>query len=158
MMSLYLTFIVGNEYYCIDMASVMKILSTNRIIPIHQHEKYVKGFINFNEKMVPTIDLRARFLKEVGNYNDQTRVIIVKKEKTMIGLIVDKVVEVESISNADINNSISNNHCRKSESILRIGERVIKLTHFNMLLTEKEWIEIEFLFEYSRFYNSQNSQ
>ncbi len=159
-MSLYLTFIVGNEYYCIDMANVVEILSTNRIIPIHQQEKYVKGFINFSDKMVPVIDLRTRFLKEIGNYDDKTCVIIAKKEKIMVGLIVDKIDDIMPISKSLVDNSfrLCCKNCQCAESTLQIGERRIKLVHCKMLLTEKEWMEIELLFENARFYYSKASQ
>jgi purine-binding chemotaxis protein CheW len=52
--------------------------------------------------VLPVIDLKKRLALPPSDYTDDTRIIIVKVEEIVVGLIVDGVSEVTSLSSDSI--------------------------------------------------------
>ena len=102
----YLTFSLDREEYGIGILKVKEIIGMMRIIPVPQTPKYVQGVINLRGKVIPVIDLRARFGMETIGYNERTCIIVVEvntmTDKLFIGIVVDSVSEVLTIKGADI--------------------------------------------------------
>jgi purine-binding chemotaxis protein CheW len=67
---------------------------------------YVKGVFNLRGKVIPVIDLRARFDMPEIEYGPRTCIIVVSLEghgeQVPMGLIVDGVAEVTNIAEAEI--------------------------------------------------------
>ena len=62
----YLTFSLDREEYGIRILRVKEIIGIMRITPIPQTPEYMKGVINLRGKVIPVIDLRARFGMDVA--------------------------------------------------------------------------------------------
>jgi purine-binding chemotaxis protein CheW len=105
-MEQYLSFILGEEIYGIDILRIQEIRGWENATPLPNVPHYVKGVINMRGAVVPIIDLRERFNFQNVTYDDSTVVIITKfhtedenggfKEKT-VGLVVDGVSDVEDV-------------------------------------------------------------
>lgn len=104
--SQFLTFILGNEEYGVDILQVQEIKGWDRVTPIPNTPDYIKGVINLRGAIVPIIDLRQRFTLESISYGPTTVVIVLKvsaqdKERT-IGIVVDAVSDVYNIAVDDM--------------------------------------------------------
>ncbi|HOM02431.1 MAG TPA: chemotaxis protein CheW [Acetivibrio sp.] len=98
----YLTFIVEKEYYGIEIRYVTEIIGIQSITEVPDLPKYVRGIINLRGKIIPVMDVRLRFGKELRQYDDRTCIIVIDAENIHVGLIVDSVCEVMSIPNEEI--------------------------------------------------------
>jgi len=98
----FLTFSLGNEFYGMEIKSVTEIIGLQPITEIPEMPEYIKGIINLRGKIIPVMDVRLRFKKSFRDYNDRTCVIVIDIRDISIGLIVDSVSEVMSISEEDI--------------------------------------------------------
>lgn len=137
----YLTFILGEECYGIEIRYVTEIIGLQSITVIPEMPDYVKGIINLRGKIIPVLDVRVRFKKEAKSYNDRTCIIVVDIEERSIGLIVDSVAEVLTIPETDTVNPPQLNGGTSHRYIKRIGKvgtEVKLLLDCNMLLTESE--------------------
>lgn len=137
----YLTFLIGNETYGIEIKYVIEIIGIQIITEIPELPEYVKGIINLRGKIIPVMDVRLRFKKESIEYNDRTCVIVVDINDISIGLIVDSVAEVITILDEDIveppqMNNGSNN--RYIKNIGKVLDKVKLLLDCEKLLTEDE--------------------
>lgn len=97
----YLTFMMAQEEYGIEILSVQEIRGWEAMTSIPNAPDYVKGVINLRGTVVPVIDLRLRFQLEKVDYSDITVVVIVKvliedNEKIM-GIVVDAVSDVYNL-------------------------------------------------------------
>ncbi len=97
----YLTFMMADEEYGIEILSVQEIRGWEPMTVIPNQPDYVKGVINLRGTVVPVIDLRLRFGLEKIDYSDLTVVVIVKvlindNEKIM-GIVVDAVSDVYNL-------------------------------------------------------------
>ncbi|HHV29494.1 MAG TPA: purine-binding chemotaxis protein CheW [Clostridium sp.] len=98
----YLTFILGKEYYGIEIKYVTEIIGIQSITEVPDLPGYIRGIINLRGKIIPVMDVRLRFGKEFKEYDDRTCIIVIDSENILVGLIVDSVWEVMSIPNEEI--------------------------------------------------------
>ncbi|PKM94761.1 MAG: chemotaxis protein CheW [Firmicutes bacterium HGW-Firmicutes-1] len=94
----FLAFCMGNEEYGIEISYVTEIIGIQAITQVPELPDHIKGIINLRGKIIPVMDVRLRFKKEPKEYNDKTCIIVVDIKEVSIGLIVDTVAEVLSIS------------------------------------------------------------
>ncbi len=97
----YLTFMLDNEEYGIEILKVREIIGIMDITNVPQTPEFVEGVINLRGKVIPVIDLRTKFGLSRAEYNDQTCIIVVDVGM-MMGIIVDTVQEVHDIPSASI--------------------------------------------------------
>jgi len=136
----YLTFALGNEIYGIEIRNVHEIIGVQTITEVPELPNFLKGIINLRGKIIPVMDVRLRFKKEFRAYNDRTCIIVISIENTAIGLIVDRVIEVLSIPDSQIdpppNYTMSSN--RYIQGIGKVDDEVRLLLDCNKLLNEQE--------------------
>ena len=102
----YLTFIMNDEEYGIDILRVQGIQGWDTVTEIPNTPDYILGVINLRGAVVPIIDLRSRLGIESIEFGPTTVVIIVRigdeKAGRTVGLVVDAVSEVYSIQESDL--------------------------------------------------------
>lgn len=141
----FLSFSFGEEIFALEIKYVTEIVGIQPITPVPEVPDYVKGIINLRGKVIPVIDMHIRFRRPVTDYNDRTCIIVVDIKDTSVGLIVDNVDEVLSISDAkiapppDSRVGIQN---RYIEGIGMVENKVILLLDCSKLLTDDELQQI----------------
>jgi purine-binding chemotaxis protein CheW len=102
----YLLFALGAEEFGTEVLKVREIMGIQDITTVPQVPPYVKGVINLRGKVIPVVDLRLKFNLPPEEYTPRTCIIVVRThqagEDIMIGMVVDGVVEVLSLTPADI--------------------------------------------------------
>ncbi|MFL0250192.1 chemotaxis protein CheW [Clostridium neuense] len=98
----FLTFMLQNEFYGIEIKYVIEIIVIQDISKVPELPDYIKGIINLRGKIIPVMDVRLRFKKEEKEYNDRTCIVIIQMGDIFMGLIVDSVSEVVSIPDSEI--------------------------------------------------------
>src|SRR5208282_3401123 len=102
----YLTIGIGTESYGLRVLQVREIIRMQKITPIPQMPESIKGVINLRGRVIPVLDLRVKF-GFPADFAERTCIVVVQvrtaaEQATMIGLIVDRVEEVVSLSAAEI--------------------------------------------------------
>jgi len=103
----YLTFALGDESYAVDVRKVREIIRLTSITSVPQMPAFIKGVINLRGKIIPVIDLRARFGLSEAATTEKTCIVVVQIQTSAnlrreTGLIVDNVEEVLNLSANDI--------------------------------------------------------
>src|SRR4051812_8381079 len=57
----YLTFLIGDECYGLDIRHVTEIIGMQKITSVPDVPDYLKGVINLRGKVIPVMDVRLRF-------------------------------------------------------------------------------------------------
>jgi len=102
----YLTVVLDNEAYGIAVLKVREIIRLQKITPVPQMPGFVKGVINLRGRVIPVIDLRVKFgLK--AEFAERTCIVVVQvtlssEQTVQMGLIVDSVEEVVSLTAGEI--------------------------------------------------------
>ena len=98
----YLIFSLGSEMYGMEIRHITEIIGIQPITQVPEMPDYVKGVTNLRGKIIPVMDARLRFKKEVRDYDDRTCIVVIDTNDISIGLIVDSVSEVLAIREEDI--------------------------------------------------------
>ena len=101
--SQYVAFNLRDEEYGVSILNVQEIRNLTDITRVPFAADFIKGVINLRGSVLPVIDLKRRIGLEDAPYTDATRIIIMKIGEFSIGMIVDAVTEVLTISGRDIN-------------------------------------------------------
>lgn len=94
----FLSFTLGNEEYGIDILRVQEIRGYDAVTKIANTPEFIKGVINLRGIIVPIVDMRIKF--KLGNitYNEYTVVIILNVAKRVVGMVVDGVSDVLTLT------------------------------------------------------------
>ncbi|ABD82363.1 chemotaxis protein CheW [Saccharophagus degradans] len=102
----YLTFIVAEEEYGVDILCVQEIRGWESATPLPNAPDHIKGVINLRGTIVPVIDLRTCFSLEVVDYSPITVVIVLKVKTAQgsrtVGIVVDAVSDVYTLNPRDM--------------------------------------------------------
>jgi purine-binding chemotaxis protein CheW len=104
----YLTFTLGGEIYALGILNIKEIIDYDKLTEVPMMPAFVCGVINLRGRVVPIIDLYARFGKGKTAILKRTAIVIVetlnREDDSVqdIGIIVDAVNEVVDITQEDI--------------------------------------------------------
>lgn len=137
----YLTFMMDNEEYGIEILSVQEIRGWEPMTEIPNTPDYVKGVINLRGTVVPVIDLRLRFKLPKIEYSEVTVVVIVKvlidgHEKIM-GVVVDAVSDVYSLNKDEAAQTPAVGDMANKEFIdglINVGDKMVVLLDLDKVL------------------------
>ncbi len=137
----FLTFVLGNEEYGIEILRVREIIGLMDITTVPQTPDYMKGVINLRGKVIPVIDLRLKFSMQEEEHTQETCVIVAEVNNTSIGIIVDSVSEVLDIKSDEIEETPSFGQGIDTNFIMGMGktrEKIIILLDIEAVLSSEE--------------------
>lgn len=94
----YLTFMLGRETYGIDILKVQEIRGYDTVTHIANAPDFMKGVINLRGVIVPIVDMRIKFRVGEPTYHQFTVVIIMNVLSRVIGMVVDSVSDVVTLT------------------------------------------------------------
>lgn len=133
----YVLFKLSDETYGLDILQVETIEKVMDITRVPNAASYVEGVINLRGDVVPVISLRKRFKFQDIKRDDNTRIIIVKVDDVLVGLLVDSSSEVAHLNKEDIEEvpQISNEFDNQFiKSIGKNKDRIIMLLDLRKVL------------------------
>ena len=138
----YLTFIMANEEYGVDILAVQEIRGWESVTVVPNVPDYIKGVINLRGIIVPIMDLRTRFNIEKVEYSPVTVVIILKVDtdngNRVMGVVVDAVSDVHSINDSNIKNSPKFSQDLNTDfidNLVSVDDKMIILLDVNRLIS-----------------------
>ncbi len=93
----YLTFILNEEYYGVEILKVREIIGMQNITHVPDTTPCLKGAINLRGQVIAVIDLRLKLGMSEKAYQEETCIIIIDTGVTVTGVIVDQVDEVTDL-------------------------------------------------------------
>ena len=98
----FLTFRLGQESYGIEILKVQEIRGYETPTAIANAPAFIKGVINLRGVIVPILDLRIKFKLGQVSYDDFTVAIILNIAGRVVGVVVDAVSDVLTLSSEAI--------------------------------------------------------
>jgi len=141
----FVTFVLMEETYGINVMQVQEVLRVTEIAPVPGAPAYVLGIINLRGNVVTVIDTRIRFGLPTVEMDDASRIIVIESEKQVVGILVDAVAEVVELRENEIDpapNVGTEESSRYIQGVATRGESLLILVDLNKLLTDEEWQEI----------------
>tara|TARA_Y100000031_G_C8141125_1_gene347631 strand:+ start:301 stop:750 length:450 start_codon:yes stop_codon:yes gene_type:complete len=98
----FLTFVLGDETYALDIMTVKEIRGYEATTKIANAPDFIKGVINLRGDIVPIIDLRIKFGIGEPTYNEWTIVIMLNIHERIVGIVVDGVSDVMNLEDEEV--------------------------------------------------------
>ena len=143
------TFRVGEDLFAADIFSVERVLRFSAPRPIPNVPAWLEGVIDYGGRVVPVIDLRARFELGPAAQRDGARILVIVAGEDWIGAIVDGVDEVVTIATSrlsappDLFKGLAKPFVRALVRAKTEEEPVIVVLDVAQLLTARERIILE---------------
>lgn len=127
-----------SEQYGIDITYIDNIVRLQHITRVPHTQPYFLGIINLRGEIIPVISLRRKFeLPEKENTN-ATRILIIKVDGNKIGILVDEVKEVVTLSDEDTEKVGSETNDMKANlsAIGKYNDTLISIINIVGMITE----------------------
>ena len=141
----YIVIKIGVEQFGIDIKYVDNIVRMQRITRVPKAQPYFNGVINIRGEIIPVMSLRVKFELEPDEFTSKTRILIIKLEpQSAVGIIVDEVKNVITLSEEDIDVNTSVGNDEKSAYITGVGkqaEGLVTLLNLQGVIVDKENVD-----------------
>lgn len=137
----YLTFIMDEEEYGVDILAVQEIRGWETATPVPNSPSFIKGVINLRGTIVPIMDLRGRFNLTDPEYGPETVVIVLKiateKGSRTMGIIVDAISDVYDVPLEDVKRTGfgDNQNADFIKGLVTVNKNMVILLKLDSLLT-----------------------
>lgn len=142
----FLTFILAEETYGVDILKVQEIRGWKNVTPIPNAPKHIRGVLNLRGAIVPILDLRRRFSMEELKFTDHTVVIVVNVLGRTIGMVVDGVSDVIDLDQdtmrptPDFGSSIDANFIA---GLAPVGDAMVILLNVDDILKSSDLVSLD---------------
>lgn len=146
----YLLFRLGEEEYGIEILKVQEIRNYERVTRIANAPDFIKGVTNLRGVIVPIVDLRVKFALGSSEINNHTVVIVINLANRVVGIVVDGVSDVQSLTAEQIRPAPDFSSTLSSDYLLglgALGDRMLILVDIEKLLNSREMALVEQLVE-----------
>lgn len=136
-----LAFKLGNEEYGIKILKVQEIRGYESVTRIASAPEHVKGVVNLRGTIVPIVDMRIKFNLGTPTYNEFTVVIILNIQDRVVGMVVDSVSDVISLTAEQIKPAPDMGGALNTDYLIGLGtveERMIILVDIDRLMSADE--------------------
>ena len=137
----FLAFKLGAEEYGIDILRVQEIRSYEEPTRIANAPAFIKGVVNLRGVIVPIVDMRIKFNLETVSYDSFTVVIVLNIGSRVVGMVVDAVSDVITLTPEQLRPVPEFNSAITSDHLLAIGaidQRMLILVDIEKLMASTE--------------------
>ena len=142
----FLAFTLGREEYGIDILKVQEIRGYEAVTRIANAPEFVKGVVNLRGIIVPIVDMRIKFNLGEPTYDQFTVVIILNIGGRVVGMVVDSVSDVITLSPEQVKPAPEMGTALNTDYLIGLGtldERMLILVDIDKLMSSADMGLIE---------------
>ncbi len=137
----FLSFTLGREEYGIDILRVQEIRGYEPVTRIANAPDFIKGVVNLRGIIVPVVDMRIKFALGTPTYDQFTVVIILNIGGRVVGMVVDSVSDVMTLTPEQIKPAPEIGMSFDTDYLIGLGtldERMLILVDIDKLMSSTE--------------------
>ncbi|MBS1186592.1 MAG: chemotaxis protein CheW [Burkholderiaceae bacterium] len=133
----FLAFTLGKEEYGVEILKVQEIRGFDNVTKIANAPDYLKGVVNLRGTIVPIIDMRIKFNLGKPTYDEFTVVIVLNISNRIMGIVVDSVSDVTTLTPEQIRPAPEMGSALKTDYLIGLGtvnDRMLILVDIEKLM------------------------
>jgi len=137
----FLAFTLGGEEYGINILRVQEIRGYEPVTRIANAPAFIKGVVNLRGTIVPIVDMRIKLGLGTPTYDQLTVVIILNIAGRVVGMVVDSVSDVTTLSAEQVKPSPEIGTSFDSDYLIglgTLGDRMLILVDIDRLMSSPE--------------------
>lgn len=142
----FLAFTLGQEEYGIDIQKVQELRGYDTVTRIANAPEHIKGVVNLRGIIVPIIDMRIKFNLGTPTYDQFTVVIILNMASRVMGMVVDSVSDVITLSPEQVKPAPEMGSVLDTDYLIGLGtldQRMLILVDIDKLMSSTDMGLIE---------------
>jgi purine-binding chemotaxis protein CheW len=142
----FLAFTLGQEEYGIDIQKVQELRGYDTVTRIANAPDFIKGVVNLRGVIVPIIDMRIKFNLGTPAYDQFTVVIILNIAGRTMGMVVDSVSDVITLSAEQVKPAPEMGAALDTDYLIGLGtldDRMLILVDIDKLMSSTDMGLIE---------------
>lgn len=137
----FLAFTLGQEEYGVDIQKVQELRGYDAVTRIANAPEHIKGVVNLRGIIVPIIDMRIKFNLGTPTYDQFTVVIILNIASRVMGMVVDSVSDVITLSPEQVKPAPEMGAVLDADYLIGLGtldDRMLILVDLEKLMTSED--------------------
>ena len=137
----FLAFTLGAEEYGIDIQRVQELRGYDAVTHIANAPAFLKGVVNLRGTIVPIVDMRIKFNLGTPTYDQFTVVIILNVAERVVGMVVDSVSDVITLTPEQIRPAPEMDAAVNLDYLIGLGtleQRMLILVDIERLMSSAE--------------------
>jgi purine-binding chemotaxis protein CheW len=140
------TFQLGDDLFAADIFSVERVLRYRAPTPIPNVPNWIEGVIDYQERVVPVINLRRRFSLPEMALRPEARTLVFTVDDDWIAAVVDAVLDVSVLDTASLApppplfRGLAGEYLR---GVVRRGDRLVIFLDVARLLSTNERLVLD---------------
>ncbi|HET7459002.1 MAG TPA: chemotaxis protein CheW [Gemmatimonadaceae bacterium] len=140
------TFRLGDDHFAADIFAVERVLRYQSPTSVPNVPSWIEGVIDYQGRVVPVINLRARFEMERAPVANETRILVFNTGTDFVAATVDAVVEVAPLAQSQVApppplfRGLAGEYLR---GVVRRNDRLIIFLDVARLLSTSERLSLE---------------
>lgn len=114
---------IGEEEFLLPISYVNEIIMLPRVTYVPGAPTYIAGVINLRGNIIPAINLRHMMNLPDKDPDQASRVIVVRYQDFLAGIVVDSITYVVTLANSEVENHSLNHTGMGADLISSIGNR-----------------------------------
>jgi purine-binding chemotaxis protein CheW len=142
----FVLFELANTTYALRSTAVSRLEMVENITPVPNATHALEGVVLTRGRIIPAVNLRARFGFPKVAYDIRTRLIVVEADNRIVGLIVDSAREFTNLPGAEIKpppEAVANLNGDYLEGIATMDGRMILILKLEAVLNIADELEVE---------------
>jgi len=142
----FVLFELVNTTYALRSTAVSRLEMVENITPVPNATHSLEGVVLTRGRIIPAVNLRARFGFPKTGYDLRTRLIVVEADNRIVGLIVDSAREFTSLEGVEIKpppDAIANLSGDYLEGLATVEGRVILILRLEAVLNIADELHVE---------------
>lgn len=133
----YILFGIAGTTYGLPSQDVQHMEMVDQITPVPNARPFIEGVVFTRGKVVPAVNLRARFGFERIPLGLATRLLVVRRDDRAVGLLVDSAREFVSVPASAVqppNDTLAGLSGRYLRGIAALGDRIVLILNLEEVL------------------------
>ena len=141
-----LVFTVANQELGLDISCVREVLRPQKVTPLPRTPDFIEGVINLRGYVLALIDLSKRLNSKPIEEEPNKRIIVCRIGKSMVGLSVNNLREIITVSQQDIMPPPELVSMQMEAAVIsriaKVGQKIIPILDPEHILTRREVTEL----------------
>jgi len=137
----FVTFSVSDQIFCLEIQQINEIRRWAHVTVLPHSPEDVLGVMNLRGAVIPIYDLATSLNLGKTEQGERSVVIVTSVEGSLIGLLVDSVSEIISITRDEIQDTpdVASNATRECiEGILSVDEKMARIVNLKSIINVHE--------------------
>lgn len=142
----FITFLSGEQEFGADIMVIREIRGWTDTTPLPHAPNYVRGVINLRGVVLPVMDLKALLGRGQTDANPKHVIVVIKAGDRTIGLLVDAVSDILTVTCADIQpmpELARDGQAEFVEGIAVLQERMVTILSMERLIASTAHVDMQ---------------